>query len=157
MITRYTVKHNSPEKLSTMEDHISLIPNSEREAMQWLIPALDRPLKEMADDDFRKAWFAISYLYGGLNPDEASNHGDEICNDHDGPFRFQLIEPRLVNPYYKNSGWPVVLAPLADEAWERHENGRLEEYELYCCEVVRIGILDRMAGETGLLSTSLKS
>lgn len=97
-----------------MEDHITFIPNSEREALQWLIPALDRSLEDMPHDEFLKAWFAIGYLYGGLNHDETADHGIEICNDHDGPVRFQLIEARLVNPYYERIGWPVVLAPLAE-------------------------------------------
>jgi DNA (cytosine-5)-methyltransferase 1 len=95
-----------------METSALFIPGNEREALQWLIPALDRPLANMPMDEFLKAWHAISYLFGGLNPDEATNHGVEVANDHDGPERFQLIEPRLVGPYYVQSGWPLVLAPM---------------------------------------------
>ncbi len=132
-------------------------PSSEREALQWLIPALDRPLVDMPHDDFLKAWFAIGYLYGGLNPDEATNHGAEVSWKDDGPDRFRLIEPRLIAPFYVRSGWPLVLAPLAEEAWRRDELGMLDDDELYCYELVQMGILDRMTGQTGLLSTSLKS
>lgn len=140
-----------------MEDPITFIPCNEREALQWLIPALDRPLENMPHDDFLKAWFAIFYLYGGLHPDEATFHGDEISYEDDGPDRFRLIEPRLIAPFYVRSGWPLVLAPLAEEAWRRDELGMLADDELYCYELVKIGILDRMTGETGLLSTTLKS
>ena len=121
-----------------METSILFFPRSEREALQWLIPALDRPLANMPLDEFMKAWYAIGYLYGGLHPDEATNHGDEIANDNDGPDRFNLIEPRLIAPYYAQSGWPLVLAPLADEAWRRYEAGRLEEDEFYCYETVTV-------------------
>jgi len=140
-----------------MEDSINFIPNNEREAFQWLIPALDRPLQNMPPDEFLKAWFAIGYLYGGLNPDEATYHGTEISYEDIGPVRFRLIEPRLIAPFFVRSGWPLVLAPIADEVWRRFDLGMLEEDELYCYELVKIGILDRMIGETGLVSTSLKS
>ncbi len=133
------------------------IPSNERQALQWLIPALDSPLSDMPQEDFLKAWFAIGYLYGGIHPDEATDHGTEISMKDEGPDRFRLIEPRLIAPFYVKSGWPVVLAPLADEAWARAEDGLLEDDELYCYELVNIGILDRMSGVTGLMSTSLKS
>lgn len=128
-------------------DHF--IPSNERQALQWLIPALDRPLGNMPKDDFLKAWFSIGYLYGGLHPDEAIDHGTEISMKDEGPDRFRLIEPRLIAPFYLKSGWPVLLAPLADEAWARAEDGLLEDDEIYCFELVKIGILDRRAGETG--------
>lgn len=131
-------------------------PKNEREALQWLIPALDRPLRNMPLDEFKKAWFAIGYLYGGLNPDEI-DHGTEISNEDDGPERFRLIEPRLIAPFYVNSGWPVVLAPLVAEAWRRRGSGMLEDDEIYCYEMVYAGIDGRKSGKTGLVSTTLKS
>lgn len=132
------------------------IPSNERQALQWLIPALDSPLSDMPQEDFLKAWFAIGYLYGGLHPDAATDHGTEISMKDEGPDRFRLIEPRLIAPFYVKSGWPVVLAPLADEAWARAEDGLLEDDELYCYELVKVGILDRMTGEAGLASTPMK-
>jgi DNA (cytosine-5)-methyltransferase 1 len=140
-----------------MEDMTILVPSSEHEALHWLIPALDRPLADMPMNEFLKAWFAIGYLYGGLYPDEATDHGEQIAFDNDGPDRFNLIEPRLIAPYYVQSGWPVVLAPLAAEAWKRYEAGLVEEDEFYCYELVMHGILDRQTGETGLASNTLKS
>ena len=139
-----------------MEGANIFIPNNEREALQWLIPALDRPLMDMPHDDFMKAWHSLSYLYGGLNPDEATNHGTEIANDQDGPERFRLIEPRLINPYYTKSGWPVILTPLADEAWARFEDGTMADEEFYCYEACKVGILDRRTGETGLVLTPMR-
>ena len=145
------------KSVNPMNTSAHLIPSSEREALQWLIPALDKPLQNMPQESFLKAWFAVGYLYGGLNPDEATDHGEEISYEDNGPDRFRLIEPRLITPYYVRSGWPLVLAPLAKEAWRRDALRLMADDELYCYELVKIGILDRMTGETGLVSTSLKS
>jgi len=95
----YYANATQTENPSTMEDSINSIPSSERVALQWLIPALDRPLQSMPHDEFLKAWFAIGYLYGGLNPDEATFHGTQVNNEDIGPDRFRLIEPRLVAPF----------------------------------------------------------
>lgn len=151
------MKRHSTEKPSTMETTTHFIPNDEREALQWLIPALDRPLANMPMDAFLKAWNAIYYLYGGLNPDEAADHGEEIAHDNDGPDRFQLIEPRLIAPYHVRNGWPVVLAPLAAEAWRRYEDDRMQEDEFYCIDALWAGIEGRKSGETGLVSTLMKN
>ena len=145
------------KSVNPMNTSAHLIPSSEREALQWLIPALDRPLQNMPQESFLKTWFAVGYLYGGLNADEANDHGDEISYEDNGPDRFRLIEPRLITPYYVRSGWPLVLAPLAKEAWRRDALGLMADDELYCYELVKVGLLDRMTGETGLVSTSLKS
>ncbi len=136
-------------------DH--LIPSHEREALQWLIPALDRPLATMEHKAFLRAWSAIGYLYGGLDPDATSDHGTEVTLEDDGPDRFRLIEPRLIVPRYTRSGWPVVLAPLAEEAWHRYEQDLMHEDEFYYCDSLHAGLMGRMAGETGLDSTPLKS
>lgn len=142
---------------STMTTFNPLIPRNEREALQWLIPALDRTLADMEQDAFLKAWSAIGYLYGGLDPDATIDHGTEMILEDDGPDRFRLIETRLIVPRYERSGWPVVLAPIAEEAWFRYEQGLMKEDEFYYSESLQAGIRDRMSGETGLASTTLKS
>ena len=53
------------------------------------------------------------------------------------------IEPRLLAPYYVESGWPVVLAPVAKEAWRRYEADELKDDELYCSEAVVAGMCNR--------------
>jgi hypothetical protein len=53
------------------------------------------------------------------------------------------IEPRLLTPYYERSGWPVVLAPIAREAWRRYRNEELTENEFYCSEAQMAGICYR--------------
>ncbi|MBK9765330.1 MAG: hypothetical protein IPO87_18845 [Flavobacteriales bacterium] len=67
-----------------------LTPSNEREALQWLIPALDRPLQNIPNLEFKKAWSALFYLYGGLNPDETGDHGNGISMWDDGSDRFRV-------------------------------------------------------------------
>lgn len=141
-----------------MEDQLIFIPSSEREALQWLIPALDAPVHDMLPPDFNRVWHAIQYLYMGLNPDEASDHGTEVSYDpSQGPERFMLIEPRLVAPYYVQSGWPLVLIPIVTEARLRSEEGIMSDAELYNLAALHAGHLDRSSGKTGLDFISLKS
>jgi DNA (cytosine-5)-methyltransferase 1 len=112
--------------------------------VQWLLSLLDLDsfaLHLVEDEDFKKGWAAVSFLYPGLHPDEALEEGD-VCLDiafEDYPL-FSKADPRLVKPFYKETGWPVVLVSVAREAWRRYENGDLKEEEFYCCEAQRRGM-----------------
>jgi DNA (cytosine-5)-methyltransferase 1 len=70
-------------------------------------------------------------------------HGKEQSNDSDGFPEIRMIEPRLLAPYYVQSGWPVALAPVAAEAWRRYEADTLKEEEFYCSEAVVAGMCKR--------------
>lgn len=120
------------------------IPASEQEALQWLLPTLDQPMELLPAEAFTRAWSAIFYLYGGLHPDAAIAHGTELTTTYDGPAAYREIDARLVVPRYEQSGWPVVLAPLADEAWRRYDAGLLQDDEMYCAKAQRAGLEARM-------------
>ena len=126
------------------------IPANEREALQWLMEAVDRPLQKMAHAPFIRAWNAVFFLYGGLHPDGCDDHGEQICHEHNGPERFQQIEPRLLAPYYLKSGWPVLLAPLAAEACARFGQGRMTEAEFYPVNAQFAGFGSRAGGDASL-------
>lgn len=112
------------------------IPTNEEEAMQWLltlVSASDRGvLHEIPLAEFKRGWFSIMFLYAGLNPDEAADHGTELSDECEDLPQIRAVEPRLLAPYYVQSGWPLVLAPVADEAWRRFEAGELNDEEFYC-------------------------
>ena len=123
------------------------LPASETEAVEWLRPLLDMPpstLRHIEETEFKRAWFSIAFLYAGLHPDGALDHGEAILRDgqKDYPTVSQL-EPRLLAPYYERSGWPVVLAPIAREAWRRYRNKQLREGEFYCSEAQMAGMCHR--------------
>lgn len=122
----------------------NLIPSNEQQALQWLLPTLDQPVQQLQPDAFKQAWAAVFYLYGGLHPDDATDHGDQLITAHDGPEEHRALDERLVVPRYVQSGWPVVLAPLADEAWRRHELAQLTDDELYCSKAQQAGFMERL-------------
>lgn len=124
----------------------NLIPSNEQQALHWLLPTLDQPVQQLTTEAFKQAWAAVFYLYGGLHPDDAIDHGDQMITAYDGPEQYRALDARLVVPRYVQSGWPVVLAPLAQEAWRRHELTQLTDDELYCSEAQHAGFMERMKG-----------
>ena len=145
-LTKYT---------SAMNAQTNLIPRSEREALEWLLSAVDKPLHDMPHEQFMKAWNAVFYLYQGLHPDDCADHGEEISHDQDGPDRFQLIEPRLISPFYVKSGWPVLIAPIAIEAHRRLAEGLLTEDEFYPSDAQGAGMDARGGGGVDVASVLL--
>ena len=131
----------------------ALLPKDENQAVQRIKPLLDRDrhaLRDVSDSDFRRAWVSIAFLHGGLHPDSALEHGARIAHDAEDYPQVSCIEPRLVGPYYEQSGWPVVLSPVAKEAWRRYESGSIKDNEFYCSEAQMAGIFHRrpeLAGE----------
>jgi DNA (cytosine-5)-methyltransferase 1 len=127
---------------------IQPLPNGEKQAVQWLmelVQAADdgKALRKMPADTFKRGWFSVGFLYPGLHPDSAIDHGKETSNEVVNHAEIRKIEPRLLAPYYVESGWPVILAPVAKEAWRRYEADELKDDELYCSEAVVAGMCDR--------------
>lgn len=125
---------------------LSPLPNDEQEAVHWLLPllAMDRrAMRTVSVQDFKRAWYSIAFLYVGLHPDSALEHGTQISHELEDYAPVSRIEPRLAAPYYEQSGWPVALAPVAKEAWRRYENGDLKDDEFYCSEAQMAGICHR--------------
>jgi DNA (cytosine-5)-methyltransferase 1 len=118
------------------------------EAVEWLlgiIRSVDaKTLRQLPANDFKRGWYSVGFLYPGLHPDSALEHGTELCNDESEEFpEISKVDPRLLAPYYVDSGWPVLLAPVAAEAWRRYEAGELKDDEFYCSEAVVAGMCHR--------------
>jgi DNA (cytosine-5)-methyltransferase 1 len=130
----------------TVKFDLAPLPKDEKQAVHWLVPLLDldrRALRVVPDDDFKRAWFSIAFLYAGLHPDSALEHGSRVAHDAQDYPQVSRVEPRLIKPYYEQSGWPVVLAPVAKEAWRRYESGSIKDDEFYCSEAQMAGICHR--------------
>lgn len=125
------------------------LPVDQNEAVQWLLPLIhaadNNGLRKTSTEDFKRGWYSVGFLYAGLHPDSALEHGKELsCDIEDFP-EISRIEPRLLAPYYVQSGWPLVLAPIAEEAWRRYEADALKDDEFYCSEAVIAGMCSRSA------------
>ncbi|MCU0770486.1 MAG: DNA cytosine methyltransferase [Verrucomicrobia bacterium] len=123
------------------------LPVTEDQAVAWVRPLLDLPpqaLRRVETDVFKRAWIAIAFLYAGLHPDSALDHGETICRKNENEYTpVARLEPRLTAPYYERSGWPVVLAPIAREAWRRFRNKELADDDFYCSEAQMAGMCYR--------------
>lgn len=134
------------------EFELAPLPATEPEALEWLLPMLDleqKELRKIPSGDFKRAWYSIAFLYSGLHPDSALDHGTVTSTRAEDYSIVSRADARLLAPYYERSGWPVVLAPIAREAWRRFEAGELEDDEFYCCDAQMAGICfrnPRMAG-----------
>ncbi len=139
----------SGEQIETgpVQWEIAAVPESEDQAVGWLRPLLDmapRALRLLSNEDFKRAWLAIAFLYAGLHPDSTLDHGETILRDGQRDYpTISKIEPRLLAPYYERSGWPVLLAPIAREAWRRYRHKQLREEEFYCSEAQMAGMCHR--------------
>lgn len=125
---------------------LSPLPSSEKEAVCWLVPLLDldsRALKEVPSKVFKRAWYSISFIFMGVHPDSSLEHGKEVSNDAEDNPVVSAGDPRLINPRYVQSGWPVVLDCIAREAWRRYESGSMADEEFYCSEAQMAGALSR--------------
>lgn len=126
---------------------IEPLPRNDNQALDWLMPLVraadSKALRKVAKDDFRRGWFSIGFLYPGLHPDGALEHGREVSSEVENHAEVRKIEPRLLAPYYVESGWPVALAPVVKEAWRRYEAEELKDDEFYCSEAVVAGMCHR--------------
>lgn len=135
------------KKANKIKFLIKPLPEDENQAVEWLLrlvhAADSKSLRKVSSNDFKQGWYSIGFLYPGLHPDGGLDHGVEISNKMLNHAELRKIEPRLIAPYYEQSGWPVVLAPVVKEAWRRFETDELKDYEFYCSEAVVSGMVRR--------------
>ena len=119
------------------------IPSSEKEALAWLAPMIDlgiRALRNVSAETFRRAWYAQAFLFPELHPDSAVNHGSAKCKVPGEYLSYNLVDTRLVVPFYERSGWPVVLKSFLDEGRRRSKSGELKQAQFYCIEAQFAGM-----------------
>ncbi len=117
-------------------------PSSDAEAARWIKKVADLEVCELRKIplvELKRAWCSVAFLYRGLHPDSIGEHGSVTLNDAEIVETIWAIEPRLLNPYYEQSGWPVYLENLANEAWRRYELEQLADDEFYCSDAQMAG------------------
>jgi DNA (cytosine-5)-methyltransferase 1 len=135
------------KKIKQVKFLIEPLPENDEQAFEWLLNLVyvadNKALRKIPTNEFKRGWFSVGFLYPGLHPDGALDHGTETSNEITNHDEVRKIEPRLVAPYYVESGWPVALAPVAKEAWRRYEANELKDDEFYCSVAVTAGICSR--------------
>jgi DNA (cytosine-5)-methyltransferase 1 len=135
-----------PKAFARLGSRLEPLPKDEKQAVHWILPILNlesQELRAVPEDEFKRAWYSIAFLDSRLHPNGASEHGDRIAHDARDYPALSRVEPRLVVPYYEQSGWPVALAPFANEARRRYESGCIKDNEFYCSEAQIAGVRHR--------------
>lgn len=130
------------------------LPANQYEGVQRLLTLVraadEKTLREVSREDFKRGWYSVGFLYAGLHPDSALEHGKALSNIAEYFPAIYNVEPRLLAPCYVQSGWPVVLAPVVEEAWRRYKAGEMRDDEFYCSEAVMAGMRYRNSGTGGV-------
>jgi len=125
--------------------HLTLdpVPANERQAAEWLVPLLDLKTRELRHVDgyvFKRGWYAIAFLYPCLHPDNTKDNGPRQSRSAEEGGAARSVDPRLASPCFERSGWPVILAPVADEAWRRFLADEFTDAEFYCSDAQVAGM-----------------
>lgn len=122
-----------------------VVPASKAEASARLqaIAQLDRrQLRACEKTVFLRGWFALFYLFPGLHPDNALDHGDPTVLWSKDQFALPGLEDFATHRFAR-SGWPVALELLGREAWCRYNSRELSQDEFYCSTAQRAGMCQR--------------
>lgn len=141
-VRKYLEQATKPQR--TLRFDVQPVPANQSEAVEWLLnlvhAADNKYLRQISNEDFKKGWYSIGFLYAGLHPDSVLEHGEEVAYEADCSPEIRQLDSRLCAPRYVQSGWPLVLAPIAEEAWRRYEAAELAHAEFYCSEAVIAGM-----------------
>jgi DNA (cytosine-5)-methyltransferase 1 len=121
------------------------IPTSREDAAQNLqaLAGLDRRgLRTCTSEVFIRGWFALFYLFPGLHPDNALDHGEQEENWPEASNVLPDIEPHHRRIFVR-SGWPVALDLIGREGWRRYRSRELTEEEFYCSAAQRAGMINQ--------------
>lgn len=99
-----------------------------------------RALRLLSKEEFLRGWYALLFLFPGLHPDNALDHGHKIEKTPNNYASLAGLE-EVMSSRYVRSGWPVALEPVGREAWRRYDRKELADDEFYCVEVQRAGLL----------------
>jgi len=101
-----------------------------------------RALLSLPTEEFLRGWHALLFLFPGLHPDNALDHGEA---QEPWP-EAQLVLPGLEETRRKifaRSGWPVALELIGREAWRRYEVHDISADDFYCVAAQRPGLCQK--------------
>jgi DNA (cytosine-5)-methyltransferase 1 len=80
--------------------------------------------RDMNSEEFLAAWNLIHLIHPTLHPETALNKSGEMYMPPTGT-------SEVLAPYYKRTGWPLALIPIAAEANARYRKNELTEEDYY--------------------------
>jgi len=119
------------------------IPKNKTEAVKRLTAVSrlsEKELRALSSENFLKTWHALIWLFPGLHPDSAHDHGKETEAWPEAETRFPGI-PLEYHKYHSRSGWPVPFVTLGGDAWRRYDSREITDDSFYCADAQRAGIL----------------
>ena len=108
-------------------------------ALERLAQLDRRALRALPVAEFLRGWHALLFLFPGLHPDNALDHGDDIEEVHTEQLGVPGFQQTL-DRRHTRSGWPVALELIGVEAWRRHKAGQIDDEDLYCVAAQRAGL-----------------
>lgn len=92
-----------------------------------------KQLRSLPTADFVSGWHALLWLFPGLHPDNALDHGSETLDWPEAATVLPGIDPSRRQVHLR-SGWPVALDLIGKEAWRRYEAEEIADEVFYCAE-----------------------
>lgn len=128
------VQPDLPADAAQAAARLHVLMHSERQQLR----ALDRAT-------FLQGWHALLWLFPGLHPDNALDHGNERL---DWPEAETVLPglPLASRQVHVRSGWPVALVLIGEEAWRRYEAEEISDESFYYAAAQHAGLnADRCA------------
>ena len=96
-------------------------------------------LRVLPMSEFVSGWHALLWLFPGLHPDNACDHGND---QHPWPESRRLFpdlspEKRAI---FTRTGWPVALELIGVEAWRRYDAEEISDEVFYCSAAQQAGL-----------------
>jgi DNA (cytosine-5)-methyltransferase 1 len=143
-VRRFLRAMNAPARPPSTRSHsaASSIPaNAEQAAsrLHVLMHCDRRQLRALDAATFTRGWHALLWLFPGLHPDNALDHGSEKLDWPEAETVLPGID-HSSRQFHVRSGWPVALVLIGEEAWRRYDATEIA-YETFYCAAAQLAAL----------------
>ncbi len=100
-----------------------------------------RQLRALPTEEFLCGWHSLLFLFPGLHPDSALDHGEDCEVVSADQLALPGYEELLARRFVR-SGWPVALTVIGQEAWRKFDDLEIADEDFYCVAVQQAGLLE---------------
>lgn len=140
-LTLDTIKSDQKNNQHRARRAVSL-PSTPAEAAERLNRLMNcdrKQLRSLPTANFVSGWHSLLWLFPGLHPDNALDHGTETLEWPEAATVLPGIDPSRRQVHLR-SGWPVALCLIGEEAWRRYRADEIADEILYCSDAQRAGL-----------------